>query len=1771
MTRGGADHNAADRAAAAEAARAELLRRRLARRATGTAARAGIPRADRSRPLPLSAGQQQMWFLDRLEPGSHEYVVPIALRLTGPLDDSALRRAVDTVVARHEVLRTRYQFDGSAPFQVIDGPGPADFETIDLTGLPEDGRLAAATDLVHRHAYTAFDLAVGWPLRIRLFRLAEHDHVLLLAFHHIACDAWSTRIFADELSTLYRNGADAALPVLATQYADYAAWQRREAAGEAHEVHLNYWRQRLSGLTALALPTDRPRPANRSWAGATVPLRLPRTLSPRLRDLAARHDTTPFTVLLTAYQALLSRHTGTTDIAVGTVTSSRSHPDLQRLIGYGINTVVLRAEWAGDIRFSTLLERNRGAVLDAFDHQQIPFARLVDALEPERDLSRTPFFQAAFTMHESRADAYDLPGIRVEVFGQADTVSRFDLTLQIEEGPDGRFQGQFEYSTALFERATVERLADHFQRLLTAVSTDPDSPVSAVDLLGEQELFLLLGPAAGEPGRTTGADRPKGRQLHEIFQERAAQTPNAIAVIAGETRLTYAELNHRANRIAHRLRALGAGPERLVGLCLDRGPELLPALLGVLKSGAAYLPLDPANPEDRLRWMVRDAAAGIVLTESAHAELVGRIHQGTTVVLDADPEELAAQPSTDPLPAGDPDNLVYVIYTSGSTGRPKGVCLTHRNVLRLHESAHVHYGFTASDVWPLFHSYAFDVSVWEMWGALLHGGTLVVVPAEVSRSPEDFLDLLAEHRVTVLNQTPSAFRSLVAAAGEGDPRIGRLALRAVVFAGERLNVADLRPWVDRLGLDRPVLVNMYGITETTVHTTYQRVAEVDFAPGAGNAIGYPLSDLQVHILDRWGRLAPVGVVGEIHVGGPGVARGYLDRPGLTAERFVPDPFGPPGARLYRSGDLARRLADGSLEFLGRADGQVKIRGYRVETGEIEAALAAHPQIRTAAVVLRDDEPGRSDLVAYLVPAGEEQESAPEPAALREWLGRTLPPYMVPSAFVTLDRLPLTTNGKLDRRALPAPGAADRTAGLTYTGPRSPAEERMASVWAEALELDRVGIHDSFFDLGGDSIRAVALVGTLKVAGFDVAVRDVFEFRTVAELTELVTGRPAGLEPPALVRPFALVNEQDRALLPEGLVDAYPLSQVQTGMVLEMTAHTDRGNTGLNNYHNVTTFRVRDESPYDHAALVAAAAAVTARHEVLRTSIELSRYSVPMQLVHERAVVRVGRQSLPGLDEIAVQQAIHAYTARERSDLFDLSTPGLIRLFAHDTADGGWWLSVTECHPVLEGWSYHSLLMEVLDAYRSRQGGTLPESGSTPSASSPNGPRYADFIAGELESLADEGDQAYWRSVVERCSPFALPSGWGDGDGSSRATHLVEVPFGDLESGLRGLASSTRTSLKSVLFAAHLKVLSQLTSEESFTTGLVCDARPELLGADRVYGMYLNTLPFVFDRTAGTWAELVRQVFGREVELWPHRRHPLPAVQRLVGERKLLNVYFNYQDFRQVDLDLIDHQMSVDDSPTEFPLTVSSRGGSVFLKGDGRSVSRAHVERLGVMFRLVLEAMAAGGTGDARAVFMPPGEVSTVTGVTGASADVLDAFAAQVASVPDAVAVVAGGMQVSFAELDARSDRLACHLRSLGVGPGGVVGVLVERSPELLVAMLAVLKSGAGYLPLDAAFPVGRLAGIVADAGPVVVVTQEVHAHTARAVHPGTTVVLDRDADVIDAQLPTGAWPVVDPDVLVCALHVGFYRHSEGCGDHPESSGESSRGYAGDSGSCLAGG
>jgi amino acid adenylation domain-containing protein len=956
-----------------------------------------IPRRTATDAAPLSFSQQRLWFIEQLTPGTAAYNMPLALRLSGRLDLAALARSLNEIVRRHDALRTSFPAQEGRPQQRVAPSLSLVLPLIDLRSLPDGKRDAEFQRLAIEEARQRFDLARGPLLRASLLRVGAEEHLLLLTVHHIVADGWSLGVLFRELGTLYAafvEGRSSPLPELPIQFADFALWQRNWLRGEILERQLAYWQQQLAGAPAvLSLPTDFPRPPAQSFRGARHWYSLSPSLTAALKQLSQSEGATLFMTVLAALQTLLARCTGQTDIVVGSPIANRNRTEIEGLIGFFVNALVLRTDLSGDPSFREVLRRVREVALSAYAHQDLPFERLVEELQPERSLGHQPMFQVVFSLLNAPKASMTFGGLTLSSLELDRGNTKFDLTWFMEE-QDGALHGVLEYSTDLFEAPTIVRLVGHFQVLLEGIAADPDQRLSRLPLLTTRERQQLLTGVDWVSGPVVCSEAPE-LCVHQLFEVQAARAPEAVALVFESEQFTYAALNARANQIAHHLRSLGVGPEVRVGLCLERSLEMVVGVLAILKAGGGYVPLDPAAPRERLAFLLEDATISVLLTQQ---RLRDRLPARAAAVISMD--DPAAPWSTasreNPVSAAGPDSLAYVIYTSGSTGRPKGVLVTHAHVARLFAATDSWFRVGPQDVWTLFHSIAFDFSVWELWGALMYGGRLVVVPYWISRSPEAFLELLSRERVTVLNQTPSAFYQLIQAEEETSDL--PLALRLVIFGGEALSLPRLRPWFARHGDAVPQLVNMYGITETTVHVTYRPLSAADLERGAGSMIGVPIPDLRVYLLDRHLEPVPVGMAGELYVGGAGVARGYLDRPELTAERFIPDPFSDEtGARLYRSGDLARWLADGDLEYLGRADDQVKIRGFRIELGEIAAVLAQHPGVRECVVLAREDpsEPasgaGEKRLVAYIVPRPdaaleprEEPSGEPQSERISQW-------------------------------------------------------------------------------------------------------------------------------------------------------------------------------------------------------------------------------------------------------------------------------------------------------------------------------------------------------------------------------------------------------------------------------------------------------------------------------------------------------------------------------------------------------------------------------------------------------------------------------------------------------------------------------------------------------------------------------------------------------------------------------------------------------------------
>jgi amino acid adenylation domain-containing protein len=1050
---------------------------------------------------PLSFAQQRLWFLDQLFPGSPLYNIPTFIRARGRLNLRALEKCFSEIVSRHKVLRTTFSTREGQPVQIIAPAAPQLFTVVDLSELPSAQRESEAKRLAARQAVQGFDLSTGPLLRVCVVRLSPEDHVVLLTMHHIVSDGWSMGVLVREVVAHYQAfvaGQSSPLPPLPIQYVDYAVWQRERLNGEAFEQQVEHWKKTLAGVSVLELPLDHPRASMQSNRGASVNVHVGPQVTARLKELAQGEESTLFMVLIAAWQVLLMRYTGQEDITVGTPIVGRTQPETERLIGFFINMLVLRTDLTGAPSFRQLTRRVREVVLAAFAHQDVPFEKLVEELHPERDLRQTPLFQTVMALQNVPEETAQIGDLQLTPLNAEGGTAKFDLMLGLIERA-GELMGGIEYKTELFDAATIERLGSHFEQLLECIAANPDERIDRYPLLSTAERQQLL-----VEWNDTRKEFASEATLHELFEAQVRRTPNAIALSYNDTSLTYLELNERSNQLAHYLRSLGVGPDIPVALCLERGIEMIVGILGVLKAGGAYLPLDPVYPGERLAFMLDDAKPRVLVTQQG---LLDRLpaDQMKVVCIDAEWEIIAAHSNDNPPQLTTSDLTAYIIYTSGSTGRPKGTLVTHLNVTRLLTATESVFQFKSDDVWTLFHSYAFDFSVWEIWGALLYGGRLVVVPYLVSRTPHDFYSLLCREGVTVLNQTPSAFRQLITAEETNVEKeeSEKLKLRLVIFGGEALEIQTLRGWFARHGDQRPLLVNMYGITETTVHVTWRLLRSEDVNDRVGSPIGIPLEDLQVYVLDRRQELVPVGVWGELYVGGGGVCRGYLNRPELTAQRFIPNPFGAnAGSRLYRTGDVGRYLPDGELEYLGRADAQVKVRGFRIELGEIESVLASHPAVRQCIVTARTNEDGVR-LVAYVVSETDERQVNGQ---LRQHLLHQLPDYMVPSDFVFLEALPLTPNGKVNRQALPAPGQSSAVRREEFVAPRDTLELKLANIWEEVLKIQPIGVMDDFFELGGHSLMAVRLSALVETTlGKRIPLTTLFKGATVEQLANLLRG------------------------------------------------------------------------------------------------------------------------------------------------------------------------------------------------------------------------------------------------------------------------------------------------------------------------------------------------------------------------------------------------------------------------------------------------------------------------------------------------------------------------------------------------------------------------------------------------------------------------------------------------------------------------------------------
>ncbi|NVJ28035.1 amino acid adenylation domain-containing protein, partial [Myxococcus sp. AM011] len=1691
----------------------QLALRIQARQSTqvGDARVPALTRASRDGVLPLSFAQQRLWFLHQLEPGSAFYNVPIVLTLRGVLSEDALERGFQELVRRHESLRTVFRTEGGAPVQVILPGGSAQLERVDLRGLPEAERQAEARRRAEQEAMRPFDLETGPLLRTTLLKLAAEEHLLVLVQHHIVSDGWSMGVLVREMAAHYaafRAGQPSPLPELPAQYADYAVWQRSWLQGETLDAQLSWWRKHLEGApAALELPTDRPRPAIQSFRGALHTRVLPSALADSLQALGHREGTTLFMVLLAGFEVVLSRYSGQEDFVIGTDIANRNRAETEGLIGFFINQLALRAQVGGDPSFRELLGRVRATALDAYAHQDLPFEELVRVINPERSLGRAPLFQVKLVLQNQPTTVLKVPGLTFTPEGTHEAASRLDLTLSIIPTAQG-LACTCEYRTDLFEPATIDRLMRHLGTVLEAAAARPETPVSCLPLLSEEEQRQVL-----VEWNATARDFPRESCIHHLFEAQARDTPDAVALRFGDDSLTYAQLDARANQLAHHLRSLGIGPDTLVALFLERSLALVTAMLGVLKAGGAFVPLDPTYPSERLGFMLADSAAPVVITlEHLADELPSRGE--LYVLLDADERLLARQPRSPPDSRVTAESLAYVLYTSGSTGRPKGVMVTQRGIAHYLAWALQEYRVSSGQSAPVHTSVAFDATLTSLFAPLLAGGSVHLLPS--GNELEALAQSLRTHRHGLVKLTPAHLQALLDLMSAQE-----LALQEGTFVvgGEALPAATVERW--RRLAPRVRLINEYGPTETVVGCSIHDLNESGLVHGAV-PIGRPIANTALYILDARLRPVPVGVTGELYIGGAGVARGYLRRPELTAERFIPDAFSTvPGARLYRTGDLARFLPDGRLDFLGRRDGQVKLRGFRIELGEVESALRQFSQVREAVAVVREDSPGDKRLVAYLVAPGADV------SALRDALRQKLPEYLVPSVLVLLDALPLTANGKVDRRALPVPEL--RTAEPeSFAAPHTPTEHALAAIFREVLNVSQVGLHDDFFELGGHSLLATQLISRVREAfQVELPLRALFAAPTVEQLAPRIETLQATGEGDA--RMPALTRASRDGVLPLSFAQQrlWFLHQLEPG-------------SAFYNVPIVLTLK----GALSEDALERSFQELVRRHESLRTVFR-TEGGAPVQIILPVGSSKLERVDLSSLPEAERQAEARRRAEQEAVRPFDLETGPLLRTTLLKLAADEHLLVLNMHHIVSDGWSMGVVVREMGAIYEGlRQGRpvALPELPV----------QYVDYAVwqrGWLKGAVLEEQLGWWKQHLSGAPPVlelptdrprpAFLSYRGD-------SYPVRLPR-RLSEALKALCQKEGVTPFMALLAVYQLLLSRYSGQEDITVGspIAGRRRGELEG---LIGFFINTL-VLRTRLEGnvSFRQLLASVKETTLGAFAHQDIPFEklveelAPERSLGRTPLFQVMFVLQNLPTGELHLPGitlHQEKQEHTTTKFDLTLAlAEGPDGF--GGGLTYSTdlfdpATAARLMRHFQVLLEAVTARPDTALRELpLLTPDERHQVLvdwNDTRADfpreATLHSLFQAQARRTPGATALVSESATLTYRQLDEDSTRLALHLRSLGAGPDTRVALCLERSCELVVAILAILKAGAAWVPLDPEYPSGRLAFMFKDCGAKLLLTRS---DLLQAL-PSTQVPLLR-LDALDALPSPQGIALPEPEAL----------------------------------------
>ncbi|MFM2060612.1 MAG: hypothetical protein RLZZ507_282 [Cyanobacteriota bacterium] len=1379
--------------------------------------------------LELSFAQKRLWILNQLEPGNPFYNIPAALKLTGKLDVDALELSFNEIIQRHEVLRTKFNVVDGQPILEIVPQQTIILPIVDLREIALTEREAKVQNLADTEFRKPFNLASEPLLRSTLLKLDKAEYILLLTMHHIVSDGWSTDILVREVAALYEcftQGKPSPLPQLTIQYTDYAIWQRKWLQGEVLETQLNYWKQKLAGnLPILELPTDRPRPKIKTYQGAKQYFQLSPELSQALKTLSQKQDCTLFMTLLAAFKVLLYRYTGLEDIIIGSPIANRNRAEIESLIGFFVNTLVLRTDLSEHPTFVDLLNRVRETTLSAYAHQDLPFDVLVEELQPQRNLSHTPLFQVMFVLQNAPISAVELSGLTVEPLTSEGGNAKFDLTLLAEETDSGIRVG-WEYNTNLFNAETITRIGNNFQTLLEGIVANPQHKITELPLLTPKEQHQLL-----IDWNNNQLEYDLDKCIHQLFAEQVERTPDAVAVVFENQQLTYRELNHQANQLACYLQKIGVKPDILVGICVERSLEMVVGLLGILKAGGAYLPLDPNYPQERLEFMVKDADISVLLTQK---KLVNLLPQHQTEIVCLDSYEVI---NSDPLcvlaslSEVHPDNLAYLIYTSGSTGKPKGVMISHRALCNHTLWMQSEFPVTESDKVMQKTPFSFDASVWEFYAPLVTGGKLILAKPDGHKDTTYLVDLIAKENITILQLVPSLLRVLL----EEKNLKNCQSLRRVFCGGEVLSV-DLQNKLFQI-LPDVELCNLYGPTEGTIDTTYYKCKYEDklsIVP-----IGRAITNTQVYLLDRHLQPVPIGVPGEIYIGGAGLAKGYLNRPDLTAEKFISNPF-LTGTKLYKTGDLARYLADGNIEFIERIDGQVKLRGFRIELGEIETQLNQHLQVKQTVVLVREDIPGEKRLVAYIVP---NQKHSPTVSELRNFLKQNLPDYMIPTVFILLDNLPFLPNGKIDRKALPAPDNARPDLQAVFATSRNPTEEILVQIWSEVLRLDNVGINDNFFELGGDSILSLQVIAKANQAGLQLTPKQIFEYQTIADL--------------------ALVASTNTKIATEqGIVTGYlPLTPIQ---------HWFFDQELLDSHHWNQSVMLEVDHTCNHILLEQVVKQLILHHDALRLQFVRTEFSWKSIISEPETITPFSIIDLSHLPKNEHQQTIEIEANSLQAGL-DLSQGKIVQVALFKLGESQpHRLLIIIHHLAIDGVSWRILLEDLQTAYQQLvQGEKIQLPAKTTSVK-----QWAEKLQEYANSETVKSEINYWLyQHNQNISPLPVDYSHGENTVDLACTVSVTLTQEETTSLLHEVPVTYQTQINDILLTALVQTFQQWTGNSSLLVNLEGHGREDILenvDLSRTVGWFTTIFPVLLDITAVFEPGIALKTVKEQLRSIPHK-------------------------------------------------------------------------------------------------------------------------------------------------------------------------------------------------------------------------------------------------------------------------------------------------------------